>query len=150
MFNDNDLVRKVLKPVYTIIMIENAFMTHYAWYWATKRIICGYNQMPVIRDNIQWSIVEFLDGFGFHEFESCSLDMRAKRNILSAKEESKTYHVNQSHNQLVAKNGNKKATDTVSCQRKMKHVNEGIVDQYQLVFTVNELTKNTTKQMCRS
>ena len=73
--------------------------------------------------------------------------MRSKRNILSAKEESKTYHVNQSHNQLVAKNGKKKATDTVSCQRKMKHVNEGIVDQYQLVFTVNELTKKTTKQM---
>ena len=56
--------------------------------------------------------------------------MRAKKNILSAKEESKTYHVNLLYNQLVAKNGKKKATETVSFQRSMKHVNKGVVNQY--------------------
>ena len=55
--------------------------------------------------------------------------MRAKRNILSAKEESKTSHVDQSYDQLVAKNGNKKATDTVACQIKMKRANKGVVGQ---------------------
>ena len=70
-------------------MTENAFMTHGAWYKATKAIIYGYNEMPVIRYNTQWAILEFLDGFGYHEYEPRTLKMRAEINILSAKEESK-------------------------------------------------------------
>ena len=52
--NDDYLLWKVLNPGSTIIMTENTLMTHDAWYEATKNIICGYNQMPVIRDNPQW------------------------------------------------------------------------------------------------
>ena len=50
-FNDAYLVRHGIKPGSTIIMTENAFMTHYAWYKETRAIIYGYNEMPVIRDN---------------------------------------------------------------------------------------------------
>ena len=103
--------------------------------------------MPVIRYNSQWGIFEFLDGFGYHEFESCTLEMRAKRNFISAKEESKTSHINQSYYQLVAKNGKEKATETVAFQKNMKHVNKGVVDQYHIVFTVIYLVKETTNQM---
>ena len=85
-FNDAYLVSHGLKPGSKIIMTENAFMTHDAWYKATKVIVYGYNEMPVIRDNPQWSILELLDGFGSHEYESCALKMRTERNILSAKE----------------------------------------------------------------
>ena len=60
-------------------------MTHDVWYEATNTVICGYNQMTVIRDNLQWVNLEFLDGFGYHGFESRALEMRANINILSAK-----------------------------------------------------------------
>ena len=75
-----------------------------------RNIICGYNQMPVIRDNPHWEIIEFLDGFGPHEFDYRVLEMRLKRNIISAKEDSKVYHVNQAYDQLESKNNIKKAT----------------------------------------
>ena len=74
-FNDAYLVRHRLKPGSTIIMTENAFMTHDAWYKATKAIIYGYNEMPVIRDNPQWAILKFLDDFGSHEYEPRALKM---------------------------------------------------------------------------
>ena len=72
-FNDAYLVRHGLKPGSTIIMTENALMTHDAWYKAIKAIIYGYNEMPVIRVNPQWAILEFLDGFGSHEYDPRTL-----------------------------------------------------------------------------
>ena len=54
MLNDDNLVRKGLKTGSTIIMTENEFMDHNVWYEATKNIIFGYKQIPVIRDNTQW------------------------------------------------------------------------------------------------
>ena len=88
-FNDAYLVLRGIKPGSTIIMTENSFMTHDAWYKATKAIIYGYNEIPVIRYNPQWYILEFLDGFGSHEYEPRALNMQAERNILSVKEEPK-------------------------------------------------------------
>ena len=86
-------------------------------------------------------VFEVLDGFGYHEFESPALEMRAKKNILSVKEDSKTFHINQEYDQLVAKNNKKKSAETLACQIKMKHVNKGVVDQYQLVLTVISIVK---------
>ena len=83
-FNDAYLVRHGLKPG-SIIMTENAFMTHGVWYKATKAIVYGYNEMPVIGDNPQWAIIEFLDGFGSHPYEPHALNMRAERIFLSAR-----------------------------------------------------------------
>ena len=103
--------------------------------------------MLVISDNLQWGILDFLDGFGYHEFESCAIDMRANINIISAKEESKMSHINQACDQLIAKNDKKKEAETLVCQRKMKHVNKSVVDQYQLVFIVISLIKETTEQL---
>ena len=40
-FNDAYLVRHGIKPGSTIIMTKNEFMTHDAWYKATKSIIYG-------------------------------------------------------------------------------------------------------------
>ena len=85
--------------------------------------------MTVIRYNPQWGIFEFLDGFGSPELESHALEISAKRNILSSKEESETSHINQSYNQLAAKNGKKKATENDAFQINMKHTNKGVVDQ---------------------
>ena len=102
--------------------------------------------MPVIRDNPQWAILEFLYGFGSHEYEPCALNMRSERNVLSAKEGSKTYHVNQVYDQFLANNNKKILADTLDCQRKMKHVNKGVVNQYQLVFIFISVVTETPKQ----
>ena len=72
--------------------------------------------------------------------------MRAERNILSAKEESKTSHINQAYNQFVAKNDNNILAETLACQRKMKHVNQDFVDPYHLVLTVISIVTETPKQ----
>ena len=69
-FNDDYLVWKLLDPGSTIIVTENSFMTHNAWYESAKNIICGYNQNPIIKDIPQWEIIDFLDVFGYHDFES--------------------------------------------------------------------------------
>ena len=75
LFNDDYLVQKVLKPGYTIITTENAFMMHDARCEAKKNLICWYNQITVIRDNLQWEILELLDKFVSCEFESHTIQM---------------------------------------------------------------------------
>ena len=55
-------------------------------------------------------------------------------------------HVNQAYNQFVAKNYKKILAETLACQRKMKHVNKGVVDQYHLVFTDISIVTETPKQ----
>ena len=88
-------------------------MTHNAWYKVTKAIIYGYNTITVIRDNLQWAILEFLDGFVSHYYEPRALKIWAERNILSAKEGSKTSHVNHAYDKFVAKNGMKILAETL-------------------------------------
>ena len=83
-FNDAYLVCNGLNHGSTMIMTGNTFMTHDSWYKSTKAIIYGYNEMPVIRYNPQWDILEFLDGFGYREYDPRALKMQAERNILSA------------------------------------------------------------------
>ena len=49
-------------------------------------------------------VLEFLDEFLSHEFESCGIEMRVKRNMISAKKDSKTSHANQAYDQLITNN----------------------------------------------
>ena len=66
--------------------------------------------------------------------------------ILSAKEESKTSHVNQAYDQFIAKNDKKILAETLACQSKTKNVNKGVVDQYHIVFTFISIVTETPKQ----
>ena len=50
------------------------------------------------------------------------------------------------YDQFVANNDKKILADTLACQRKIKHVNKGVVDQYQLVFTFVSIVTETLKQ----
>lgn len=144
-FSDEYLVSQGLAPGSTIIMTDNAFMTNDAWYEATKAIISGYNQMPVIKDNPQWSIVEFYDGFGAHEYEPRALELRERRGMITAKEESKTSHVNQAYDRFVAKEDKRVASETLAILRDAKHVTGGIVDQYSLVYVVIAIVTQTKR-----
>ena len=74
-FKYDYLFQNMIKPVSTFIMTENSFVTHDEWYEAKKNIICRYNQIPIIRYNLQWEILGFLEVFRYHEFESRALDM---------------------------------------------------------------------------
>ena len=105
-FDGGFLVRHGLKPRSKIIMTDNAFMNYDAWFEVSKSIIKGYHQMPVIRDNPQWVILKFLDGFDSHKFDPRALELHANNHVLFAKEESKTLHVNQAYDQFVANNEN--------------------------------------------
>ena len=101
--------------------------------------------MPVIRDNPQWGILDFLYGFGSHEFDPCALDLCAKNHIISSKEDPKTSHFNQAYNKLLANNDKKIMAETLASRRKMKHVNGGVVDHYQLVHRSINIIKKTSR-----
>ena len=51
----------------TIIMMYNVHMTNEAWMHAAQFIMDRYLQVPIVRDNPDWGIVEFLDGFKSHK-----------------------------------------------------------------------------------
>ena len=51
----------------TIIITENTYMTNEVWTHAAPFIMDGYQQVPIVRDNPDWDIVEFLDRFKSHE-----------------------------------------------------------------------------------
>ena len=112
-YDDDYLVRHVLKPWSKIIMTENAFMTHGEWFGASKAIIKSYQQIPVIRDKPQWEILELLDGFGLQEFEPCALELCSNNHIISTKEGSKTLHANQTYDQLVENNNKNIMVETL-------------------------------------
>ena len=67
-------------------MVDNAFVTCEVWSEAIKSFFNVYWHMPVIRDNPQCNILEFLDGFGLYHFEPCALELRTKNHIFFSKE----------------------------------------------------------------
>ena len=64
---DYFLMKYGLTPGSTIIMTENAYMTDAAWLEVSKAIVRGYRQLPFIKDNKDWYMLELLDGFKSHE-----------------------------------------------------------------------------------
>mmetsp|Transcript_38277 Transcript_38277/g.92337 ORF Transcript_38277/g.92337 Transcript_38277/m.92337 type:complete len:112 (-) Transcript_38277:1235-1570(-) len=65
-YTNKFLEKEGCEPGSCIVMTENAFMTDEAWYDISKSVVPGYRQLPVIKDNPQWSALEVFDGFGSH------------------------------------------------------------------------------------
>jgi len=120
----------------TIIMTENAFMTNDAWVEVSKAIVMGYRNLPYIRENDDWHVLELLDGFGSHEHVLESHELRAANKIRSLKEESSTSHANQGYDQETARRDKQKAAESLYDQRKMAKITTGKthIDQYDLVL----------------
>ena len=76
-YSDSFLIKGGLAPGTTIIMMENAYMTHdKAWIKAlhTPHLMEGCCNLPYVKDNPQRFIVEFLDGFASLEDSFESID----------------------------------------------------------------------------
>ena len=136
-FTDEFLVKYGCAPGSTIIMTESAYMTDEAWLEASKAIIKGYRNMPYVKDNEQWMVLELLDGFKSHENVLAAHRLRAENNIRSLKEESNSSHANQGYDQEAAKQDKKNAAESLYDQRKVKKMQTGKtrIDQYDLVLT---------------
>ena len=79
----------------------------------------GYRNSEVVKDNPDWEMIEFLDGFMYHEklVQATIARMDAKVNLI--KKESHTSHCNQAFDQLVSKNDKNVATETLAKKRKL-------------------------------
>ncbi len=66
----------------------------------TPSLVKGYWDLPVVRDNPQWWMIEIFDGFGAH---LTNLNQCADALILSIKEEGDLSLYNQAYNKHIAK-----------------------------------------------
>ena len=67
-------------------------MTDEAWKEVTVALMKGYRLLPYTKENPNWRMFEFLDGFGSHERVLEAHEMRRDANVDSGKEESQTSH----------------------------------------------------------
>ena len=114
-------------------MTPTGFMTEAAWIEITPHQIRGIRQLPFIKANPQWWVLEIFDGFGPHTSSIKAMELRAEANILSLKEEGDSSHVNQAYDQFVAKEDKATGRTTLSALRKLVSVTKGVLDQWQLV-----------------
>lgn len=128
-------------------MTENAYMTDDAWSKCTPHLLEGYRKMPVIKDNPEWEIIEFLDGFRSHENNLEANKARTTAKVRSIKEESQTSHACQAYDQEMAKQDKKNCADTLAKQRFAKrHDPKGkSLNQWDLVIVVIEIVRMTRK-----
>jgi hypothetical protein len=136
-YTENYLMKYGLAPGSTIVMTENAYMTDAAWLEVSKAIVRGYRQLPFIKDNKDWYMLELLDGFKSHENVLPAHQLRIDFKIRSLKEESNTSHVCQAYDQLVAREDKRNAAESLYDQRKMQQSQTASanIDQYSLVHT---------------
>ena len=125
-------------------------MTDKAWVLVSKASVKGYRSMSSVHDNPQWMMIELLNGFGSHKQVLEAHELRAKFIVLSAKEESNTSHTNQGCDQFVTKEDKRKADDNLYTQQMItRSVNNkgGRLKQWDLLYTIITLVRNTTMQM---
>ena len=97
----------------------------------------GYRNLPYVKENEQWFMLELLDGFKSHENVLAAHELRSEAKVRSIKEESNSSHANQGYDQFTAKNDKKIAAESLYDQRKLKKLVTGKthIDQYDLVLT---------------
>ena len=69
----------------------------------TPKLVKGYCDLPIIRDNPQWYCVDIFDGFAAHLSNYDALKMRADALIILIKEEGDSSSINQAYDKLVAR-----------------------------------------------
>jgi hypothetical protein len=102
-FNKKFLKQEDCAPGLTICIAKNAYMTEAAWEEMTLPLVKGYWDLPVVRNNPQWWMIEIFDGFGIHLTNLNALKQRADALILSIKEEGDSSLYNQAYDKHVAK-----------------------------------------------
>ena len=92
-------------------------MNNEAWTHAGLLIMDGYRKVTIVRDNPDWDIVEFLDGFKSHKACFQANKFRTYANCCSVKENSNSSHENQGYGQKVARDEKRKANYTPTTTR---------------------------------
>ena len=95
----------------------------------------GYRQMPVVRDNPQWWILELLDGFGAHTNSHPASKYRYDNKVLSLKEEGDSSSINQAYDKDVAKSDKSVQRKSLNYLRQATQFNSNITDQWGLMLT---------------
>jgi hypothetical protein len=117
----------------TICMTENAYMTEDAWEEMTPSLVKGYQDMPVVRDNPQWWMIEMSDGFGAHLTNLNALKQCADALILSIKEEGGSSSYNQEYDKHVAKSDKLHQRRVLTFMQSLKNRSRNLIDQWDLI-----------------
>ena len=136
----------------TIIIIENEFTTNKAWAEFNEHLMDKYRNSEVVKDNPDWEMIEFLDGFITTERILQATIARRYAKVNSIKEESHTSHYNQAFDQLVSRNDKKVAAETLSKQRKILIIGNKATEfnQWDLVLTEISIVNQTTPEVSRN
>jgi hypothetical protein len=126
-------------------MTENAFLTDSCWLEMTPNVIRGYRNMPYVRENPDWWMLEIVDGFGSHVSSLEASQMRWNAKILLIKEEGDSSSVNQAYDKLVAKEDKRVLRATLSDIRNMKGSNN-FLTQWDLVHCGLRSVQHTSER----
>ena len=96
-----------------IVIADNASMTNKAWTHAAPYLMKGYCQLPIVKDDPDWDIIEFLYGCKGHEDCYHSNKVFNDSKWCSIKEKSQSSHASQVYDQKVAQDYKRKASTTL-------------------------------------
>ena len=89
--------------VSTIHITDKDFMVEEACLIMTPKLIEGYLNLPYVKTNPQWYVMDIFYGFIAHFMNHTALEMRLEANIVIIKEEGGSSSVNQAYHKEVAK-----------------------------------------------
>lgn len=108
-------------------------LTLFDWTLDNPQIIPGYRELPYVKDNPEWYVLELLDGFGSHTNSLAANELRTKHKVLSLKEEADSSHINQAYDRLTAKSDKRVHRESLAWLLQDRARNKNILDQYALV-----------------
>ena len=133
-YNPRFLIQEGCAVGSSVSMTENAYMTEEAWQEMSPNLVRGYRDLPVVRDNPQWWMVEIVDGFGAHLTNLEALTQRANAKILLLKEEADSSSYNQAYDKHAAKSDKRQQRIALKTMRSMKGKGKNMIDQWDLVL----------------
>ena len=84
-FNDKLLNKKVAKQGSTIIMTLTDFVTEETWKTMTQSLVKELLEMPIVKENPQWWMLQISNGFGPHLLLLSAMEIWHDNKILSMK-----------------------------------------------------------------
>ena len=100
--------------------------------------------MPSICHNLDWWVLEVMDGFGAHLIYEEANNVRFENNILSLKEEGDSSSINRAYDKYVAKENKIIQHNKLSFLRESRQWNSNITDQWGLLHCGIAAVRNTT------
>ena len=125
-------------------MTETYCMKTKSWEDMMSKMMEGYKNLPIIRDNPRWQFADITYRFVSHHSSLKSLKIRSDRKFVDVKEEANYNHVNQAHDSLAAVSNKKSTVESLSLLRHQKYQCTVMVYQLILVHVVLQIIQNAT------